>query len=301
MLVALVCFLSPHFFLVGTGIYRPGGTIQFCWFLRRLQTSANKMSNMENGGKTSGAWNWTALSKQAVERNTAHAQHRQTEVVQQVRAAAATARGRAKAAASVAANGRVPRAAPVTTEAPLAPVPTGDIETFSGLRIADRMVPADDLATEMADRKFIPLRAMDEVPRDVLSDDKVDWVTIGVVARKTLSKAAVNGSSFLVWSLSDLATTELAVFLFDGAYESHWRALEGSLVAMLNAPLMPASEKNKFALKVTKADEIVVLGRAPDFGICKGMNSSDVRCRLAVNTAKVGSAPLIVGIVWGGG
>lgn len=105
--------------------------------------------------------------------------------------------------------------------------------------------------------------------------------------RKTLSKATTNGSSFMVWALSDLNDTELAVFLFDEAYNSHWKAMEGSIFALLNAPMLTASEKNKFAFKVSKPEEIVALGRAVDFGICKGTTSGEARCRIAINTAQV--------------
>lgn len=112
-------------------------------------------------------------------------------------------------------------------------------------------------------------------------------MTIGVLARKTMSKPATNGSTFMVWGLADLEGTELGVFLFGDAYNSHWKQMEGSIVAVLNATLMPATEKNKFAFKVSRPEEVVKLGVAVDFGICKGTTASESRCRLAVNTAKV--------------
>lgn len=91
----------------------------------------------------------------------------------------------------------------------------------------------------------------------------------------------------MVWGLADLEGTELGVFLFDEAYDAHWKQAEGAIVALLNATLLPATEKNKFAFKVTCAAEVVVLGTAADFGICKGTSAGDARCRLAVNTARV--------------
>lgn len=103
-----------------------------------------------------------------------------------------------------------------------------------------------------------------------------------------MSKPTANGATFMVWGLADLDGTELGVFLFDDAYNAHWKQMEGAVVALLNATLMSATEKNKFAFKVTRAEEVVVLGFAVDFGICKGTSASEARCRLAVNTAKVG-------------
>ncbi|ETM03116.1 hypothetical protein L917_00613 [Phytophthora nicotianae] len=163
---------------------------------------------------------------------------------------------------------------------------TGEVEVFSRLRITERTISAEVLHQEMEGRKFIKLQQMDRVPKDTFTNGEVDWVTIGVLTRKTLSKPAANGSTFMVWGLSDLDGTELGIFLFGDAYDSHWKELTGSIVAVLNATLLPASEKNKFAFKVTQPTEIVKLGKAIDFGICKGTTSGEARCRLAVNTAK---------------
>lgn len=119
-----------------------------------------------------------------------------------------------------------------------------------------------------------------------LEHRQVDWVTIGVLVRKTLSKPAANGSTFMVWGLSDLDGTELAIFLFGDAYSTHWKESPGAIVAILNATLLPSSETNQFAFKSTQPTEIVTLGKATDFGICKGITSRETRCRLAINTAK---------------
>ncbi|GMF19588.1 unnamed protein product [Phytophthora fragariaefolia] len=160
------------------------------------------------------------------------------------------------------------------------------VEEFSKLRITDRAITAEVLRQEMEGRKFIKLQQMDRAPKDTFTNGEVDWVTIGVLTRKTLSKPTANGSTFMVWGLSDLDGTELGVFLFGDAYVKHWKELTGSVIAVLNAALMPATEKNKFAFKATQPSEVVKLGKALDFGICKGTTSGEARCRLAVNTAK---------------
>ncbi|KAG7376201.1 minichromosome maintenance- protein [Phytophthora pseudosyringae] len=163
---------------------------------------------------------------------------------------------------------------------------TEAVESFSRLHIADRTISAEALRQEMEGRKFIKLQQMDRVPKDTFTNGEVDWVTIGVLTRKTLSKPAANGSTFMVWGLSDLEGTELGVFLFGDAYASHWKEMAGSIVAVLNATLLPSTEKNNFAFKATQPAEIVKLGKAVDFGICKGTTSGEARCRLAINTAK---------------
>ncbi|KAE8894543.1 hypothetical protein PF005_g24467 [Phytophthora fragariae] len=182
-----------------------------------------------------------------------------------------------------------PKPKPISTAAERAKPPKINneaVEEFSKLRVAERTVSTAALRQEMEGRKFIKLRQMDQVPKDTFTNGEVDWVTIGVLTRKTLSKPAANGSTFMVWGLSDLDGTELGVFLFGDAYAAHWKELTGSVVAVLNATLLPATEKNKFAFKATQPSEVVKLGMAVDFGICKGTTSGEVRCRLAVNTAK---------------
>ncbi len=90
----------------------------------------------------------------------------------------------------------------------------------------------------------------------------------------------------MVWALSDLEATELGIFLFGDAYRAHWKEVEGWVFAILNATVLPAAEKGKFALRIKNGSEVVKLGKAVDFGICKGMTSAEARCKLAVNISK---------------
>ncbi|KAF1332792.1 Mcm10-like protein, partial [Globisporangium splendens] len=246
-------------------------------------------------------WNWNALSQNATQQNASAArpQQQQTKQAPSFRtgllqnppphASDKVARHPPAAASKPAATNGAARAIPnekqKRDDAANANDP-GTVETFSGLCIAKRTIPAADVKAELIERKFIPLNRMDVVPKDTFTNETIDWVTIGVLSRKTMSKAAASGGSFMVWSLSDLNDTELGVFLFGDAYEAHWKEIEGSIVAVLNAALLPATEKNRFAFKVTQENEVVKLGRAVDFGICKGLTSGEARCRLAVNTAK---------------
>ncbi|TYZ63993.1 hypothetical protein PybrP1_005663 [[Pythium] brassicae (nom. inval.)] len=216
-------------------------------------------------------WNWNALSQQATQQN-------------------ASVSSAAPPAPLLKRSAPPPPKRPVSAHSRAAaaaqPAAPHDVERFSKLRITRRTVPAEDVQAELSARRFLPLHSLDTEPRSTFTDDTMDWATIGVLTRKTLSKAAANGATFMVWSLSDLNGTELAVFLFDAAYEAHWREVEGAVVAVLNAALLPATEKNRFAFKVAHANEVVALGRAADFGICKAQTAGDARCRLAVNTAK---------------
>ena len=54
------------------------------------------------------------------------------------------------------------------------------------------------------------------------------------------------GKTYGIWKLSDLGantTNEfVALFLFGDVYKEHWKTTEGSVVALLNASILPAKE-----------------------------------------------------------
>lgn len=48
-------------------------------------------------------------------------------------------------------------------------------------------------------------------------------MTIGVVATKTSPKATPSGGRYMVWGLSDLAGSSIAMVLTDDAYRHFWK------------------------------------------------------------------------------
>lgn len=52
------------------------------------------------------------------------------------------------------------------------------VESFSGLRIAKRTISAQDVHTELSERKFIPLNRMDVVPKDTFTNEAVRSLVI---------------------------------------------------------------------------------------------------------------------------
>lgn len=53
--------------------------------------------------------------------------------------------------------------------------------------------------------------------------------------------------------------------------------MEGSVVALLNASLLPAKEKNSkdLALTLDNHKKLMLMGISKDFGKCKGLRKSD--------------------------
>ncbi|ETV83574.1 hypothetical protein, variant [Aphanomyces astaci] len=156
------------------------------------------------------------------------------------------------------------------------------VEEFSGLRIRDRKVPADVMREQMDGRTFIKLAKLETSRRQDLENSQLDWVTIGVLAKSTLSKAA-SGNAFVAWMLSDLENAMATLFLNNDAYSCHWKEMEGSVVAVLNPSIRPANEAGKFALSVSAGDNIVKLGTAMDFGMCRSLTHGGRQCNIPIN------------------
>lgn len=61
-----------------------------------------------------------------------------------------------------------------------------------------------------------------------------------------MSDPCFQGKTYGIWKLSDLGantTNEfVALFLFGDVYKEHWKTTEGSVVALLNASILPAKE-----------------------------------------------------------
>lgn len=64
------------------------------------------------------------------------------------------------------------------------------------------------------------------------------------------------GNTYGIWKLSDLgpntANECVVLFLFGDVYKEHWKTTEGSVVALLNASLLPAKEVNSTKLNKMK-------------------------------------------------
>lgn len=132
-------------------------------------------------------------------------------------------------------------------------------ETYSGLRVRNRLLSAEDMRVRMKGRKVHRLDALRVAPLGALqSDDPSDaWATLGVLVSKSPRRQAANGGSYSIWTLSDLSRKEndLSVFLFQEALGSHWTVCTGTLLAVVGAKVLPPKAgdgggKGKLSLSV---------------------------------------------------
>ena len=99
----------------------------------------------------------------------------------------------------------------------------------------------------MKSRRFIKLCQISGNIDKTEDDIEGNWVTIGVIGEKSAPKTASNGRKFCILKLTDFGQVGgkfslVTAFLFDMAFERHWKETAGTVVAILNANLVPPND-----------------------------------------------------------
>ncbi|KAL3904271.1 MAG: hypothetical protein SGPRY_011350 [Prymnesium sp.] len=173
------------------------------------------------------------------------------------------------------------------------PPPRVDLQLcpFSNIRIhpSRRALSRDEVKALCGGFAFHKLGAL---PRLIgqPSSLSTSWLTIGVLVDKTTAKATQSGGKFCVWKLSDLRAvggTTMPIFLFSEACENAWKYLPGTVLALLSPRLLPPKEgRGDAAISVEKQEQIMRIGQATEFGICKGEKRDGKPCGQWVNTSE---------------
>lgn len=162
-------------------------------------------------------------------------------------------------------------------------------DRFSSLRIINPLISSVVMEKRMEGRRMVKIS---QISTKIKGNNDIDgdWVTIGVIVQKMPPKKSSNGQTYGIWKLSDLGPNTsneiVALFLFGDVYKEHWKTTEGSVVALLNASLLPAKEKNSkdLALTLDNARKLMLMGISKDLGKCRGLKKSDNRpCTNFVN------------------
>jgi minichromosome maintenance protein 10 len=169
---------------------------------------------------------------------------------------------------------------------PAAPVlhTSGTLEEFSGMRVKDRTIGFHDMRTHMKDRLMVKIKKIEKMNRNVLDDPSKDWVTIGGLYDKSMTKTSKNGKSYQIWTIGDLNGHSLSMFLFDQAFEEHKKIPRASLLIFLNPKILPSRGKNSIALSVTSGEQMIILGTCGNFGLCRSLKRDGRRCQCVINT-----------------
>ena len=160
----------------------------------------------------------------------------------------------------------------------------GVLEEFSGMRVKDRTIGLLDMRMHMKRRTMVKIKNINTISRTTLEDTTRDWVTIGAVYDKSMTRTSKNGKKFQIWSIGDLQGSSLSMFLFGDAFHEHNTIPRASIVIFLNAKVLPSKGKSSIALSVTTTEQIIVLGTAGNFGVCRSLTRDGRRCKCVINT-----------------
>lgn len=154
-----------------------------------------------------------------------------------------------------------------------------------GIRITKPLISSSALLERMQGREAVNML---RVKRYVENEDlSKDWVTAGVIVRKSAAKKSQKGNQFQIWTLSDLKDDlkTVSMFLFRKAYNDLWKTSEGTVVAVLNPNVLEKSQNSadQACLSVENSDRVMILGQSKDLGICKSKKKNGEPCTAFVN------------------
>ncbi|TPX41662.1 hypothetical protein SeMB42_g05480 [Synchytrium endobioticum] len=157
-------------------------------------------------------------------------------------------------------------------------------EYYSTLRLKNRLVSSAQLKEHTQGRKFVKLCQISSQIDKTQQDIEGNWITIGAIGEKSQPKIASNGKKFCILKLTDFAFVGgklnlITVFLFEKAFERHWKEATGCVIALLNPKLVPPNDNNQaYALSIDNPDKIMKIGTSADFAVCRVEN-----CRGVIN------------------
>lgn len=132
-----------------------------------------------------------------------------------------------------------------------------------------------------------------------------EWVIFGCLVKKHAKRETKNGAKFAVWSLYNMPrwgigdsqhppeATMITVLVFDQAFTNLHNLVEGSALAMRRAVLLPPRDSETgarserggtewcgYCIKVTKTEQVVVLGMCQDYRLCGEPNGDAGECQV---------------------
>ncbi|XP_050338829.1 protein MCM10 homolog isoform X4 [Bactrocera neohumeralis] len=153
-----------------------------------------------------------------------------------------------------------------------------------GLRILGPKISSALLLERMAGRKLV---TFNELSRQMDLKTASDWVIAAVLISKEVKCSSKNLSRFTIWRLSDLQGNmkTISVLLFQNAHNELWKTSPGTCVAILNPTFI---EKKSYTqdianLSIETANNVLILGKSKDFGICKAKKMNGQQCTNFIN------------------
>jgi hypothetical protein len=112
------------------------------------------------------------------------------------------------------------------------------------------------------------------------------WAVFGVLAEKGTPRENGKGEKFGMWRLTDLKQGHfVSMFLHGAAFRELRKEDEGTLLCIANPKILPPNEKfqDSVALSITSPQQVLIIGRARDFGHCKASRADGQRCTAVID------------------
>lgn len=112
------------------------------------------------------------------------------------------------------------------------------VERYSGLRIKSRTASRSELDNHFRRLEFLPISDLKRHV-DKSGDIGKDWGTVAVVSSRSDPRAGSSGKAYMILKLTNLARSEVSVFLFGAAYDQWRRESEGTIFGKEQRALEP--------------------------------------------------------------
>lgn len=152
------------------------------------------------------------------------------------------------------------------------------VEPLSGTRISNRVTSGAVVRARFAERR---LCAIGELEREIVGK----YGFVGVVT-EVKARTSAGGRAYATWEVSELKSggARTTVSVFGDAFSAYGGDEKGSLGhiwAVLDAKFYRAQ-----SVSVEDSSQLLKIGRATDFGVCKALKRDGEKCTKAVNVSE---------------
>ena len=156
----------------------------------------------------------------------------------------------------------------------------GNYEPLSGVKMRDRCVSGAVVTSRFESRERVgKLEALERgAPRGA-------YGFVGVVLERSGTKTNARGQGYSIWRVGELKNggSSVSVMVFGDAHAAYDSSAVpcGSIVAVFDAKFYKS-----MCVSVETTAQVLKIGRAVDYGVCKATKNDGTKCTKAVNVAE---------------
>jgi len=167
---------------------------------------------------------------------------------------------------------------------------------------SNRLTSGSELEKLTMGSKYVDIDSLEKALPNNTTAVSDNYFTIGILCVASRLKQSKMKTFYLTWMLTSLKKSAeikpseassmrikngyktLAVFIYGEASKSFVNAEPGAVYAIINPIAMAKTTEYEYAVRVTKTEQIVKIGKSLDFDYCKHINKNNgSQCRNFVN------------------